>query len=165
MDEQLKSNLTSSKHWIRLLYMLLFVLALYVASVVMSVLIFVQFLFALITGNNNYQLRKFGDALSIYIFDTLQFLIYNSENKPFPFADWPESKATETAEDAQAEAPGAEPDSASNAKPKATPRKKASPRKKATAKKPAKETDSEPPAEEGNGDSSENKTPDDKSES
>jgi len=92
MDEQLKSNLTSSKHWIRLLFMILFALALQVASIVMTVLVVVQFLFALITGNDNTQLRKFGDSLSIFIFDTLQFLIYNSEDKPFPFADWPESK-------------------------------------------------------------------------
>lgn len=92
MDEQLKSNLTSSKHWIRLLFMILFALALQVASIVMTALVVVQFLFALITGNDNQQLRKFGDSLSIFIFDTLQFLIYNSEEKPFPFSDWPESK-------------------------------------------------------------------------
>lgn len=92
MDEQLKSNLTSSKHWIRLLFMILFALALQVASIVMTALVVVQFLFALITGNDNSQLRKFGDSLSIFIFDTLQFLIYNSEDKPFPFSDWPESK-------------------------------------------------------------------------
>src|SRR5690606_6021877 len=57
------------------------------------------FLFALITGNDNRQLRKFGDSLSIFIFDTLQFLIYNSEEKPFPFADWPESKVDSSSVD------------------------------------------------------------------
>ena len=92
MDEQLKSNLTSSRHWLRLVYMILFAVFLQVASLVMSVLVVVQFLFALITGNDNINLRKFGDSLSIYIFSVLQFLIYNSEQKSFPFADWPESK-------------------------------------------------------------------------
>ncbi len=91
MDEQLKSNLTSGRHWMRLIYMILFAVFLQVASVVMTVLVVVQFLFALITGADNINLRKFGDSLSIYIFSVLQFLIYNSEEKPFPFADWPES--------------------------------------------------------------------------
>lgn len=91
MDEQLKSNLTSGKHWMRLIYMVLFAIFLQLASVVMTVLVVVQFLFALITGSDNINLRKFGDSLSIYIFSVLQFLIYNSEEKPFPFSDWPES--------------------------------------------------------------------------
>ena len=99
MDEQLKSNLTSSTHWLRLVYMILFAIFLQVASVVMTVLVVVQFLFALVTGNDNTNLRKFGDALSMYIFSVLQFLIYNSEQKPFPFSDWPESKVSTETED------------------------------------------------------------------
>lgn len=91
MDERLKSNLTSGKHWLRLVYMILFAVFLQVASLVMTVLVVVQFLFALITGADNVNLRKFGDSLSCYIFSVLQFLIYNSNAKPFPFADWPES--------------------------------------------------------------------------
>ena len=125
MDEQLKSNLTSSKHWIRLLFMILFALALQVASIVMTVLVVVQFLFALITGNDNLQLRKFGDALSIFIFDTLQFLIYKSEEKPFPFADWPDSKVVTDTGTSSADKAESAP-----AKPKKAPAKR-----KPTAKK------------------------------
>ena len=99
MDEQLKSNLTSSTHWLRLVYMILFALFLQVASVVMTVLVVVQFLFALVTGNDNTNLRKFGDSLSMYIFSVLQFLIYNSEQKPFPFSDWPESQVSTDSDD------------------------------------------------------------------
>ncbi len=92
MDNQLKSNLTSSKHWIRLVYMVLFALFLQVASVVMWALVVVQFLFALITGSDNTNLRKFGDSLSKYIYHALRFLTYNSEEKPYPFSDWPEAQ-------------------------------------------------------------------------
>jgi len=125
MDEQLKSNLTSSKHWIRLFFMILFALALQVASIVMTALVVVQFLFALIAGNDNVQLRKFGDSLSIFIFDTLQFLIYNSEEKPFPFADWPESKVVAGAEVKVDDAEKVE-----DAPKKTAPKRKASPKKK-----------------------------------
>ena len=88
-NEQIKSNLTSSKHWLRLLFMLVFAAVLQVASIIMWVLVIAQFIFSLITGEDNLQLRKFGHSLSVYIFDTLKFLTYASEEKPFPFADWP----------------------------------------------------------------------------
>lgn len=91
MDQQLKSNLTSSKHWIRLVYMLLFAFFLYVASFVVGILVIVQFLFALITGVDNRKLRELGGSLTIYIKRVLLFLTFNSESKPFPFADWPEA--------------------------------------------------------------------------
>lgn len=95
MDEQLKTNLLSSKHWLRLLYMLLFALCLQLAGLVMWVLVGLQFLFALVSGQDNPKLRAFGDSLSRYIYDTLQFVSYNSESKPFPFSDWPEIREKE----------------------------------------------------------------------
>lgn len=88
-NEHIKSNLTSSKHWLRLVFMLLFAAILHVASFVMWVLVIAQFIFSLVTGEDNANLRKFGHSLSIYIFATLKFLTYASEEKPFPFADWP----------------------------------------------------------------------------
>lgn len=88
-NEHIKSNLTSSKHWLRLIFMLVFAAVLQIASIVMWVLVIAQFIFSLITGEDNINLRKFGHSLSIYIFDTLKFLTYASEEKPFPFADWP----------------------------------------------------------------------------
>lgn len=90
MDEQLKSNVTSGKHWLRLVYMVVFAICLQVASFVMGVLVVLQFLFALIKGEDNDHLRQFGSSLAKYIYESLQFLTYNSEEKPFPFADWPE---------------------------------------------------------------------------
>lgn len=95
MDQQLKSNLTSSKHWFRLLFMLFFAVCLQVAFIVMTVVVCVQFLFALISGEDNLQLRKFGDSLSQFIYQSFQFLTYNSEEKPFPFTDWPQSEVEE----------------------------------------------------------------------
>lgn len=88
-NEQLKSNLTSSKHWLRLIFMLLFAAVLQLASLVMWILVIVQFFFSLITGEDNQHLRRFGHSLSTYIYDVLKFLCYSSEEKPFPFADWP----------------------------------------------------------------------------
>lgn len=93
MDEQLKSNLTSRRNWVRLLFMVLFAVLLQVAFVVMWALVAVQFLWALITGSDNDKLRRFGHTLATYIFDALRFLTYNTESKPFPFSDWPDMPA------------------------------------------------------------------------
>ncbi|BFM20378.1 DUF4389 domain-containing protein [Gilvimarinus japonicus] len=89
-NETIKSNITSADHWIRLVFMILFAFILYVAAFVVGVLVLVQFLFALITGSDNSNLRQLGDSLTQYIAQTLRFLTYNSDDKPFPFADWPE---------------------------------------------------------------------------
>ncbi len=90
-NEELKSNLLSPARWIRLAYMVLFAIILYVVSFIMALVVVLQFVISLITGKNNLQLRRFGYSLSTYIYQTLQFLTYNSEEKPFPFADWPDA--------------------------------------------------------------------------
>lgn len=127
-SEELKGNLTSSKHWLRLLFMVMFAVILYVAAIVMSFLVVLQFLFSLFSGKDNRKLREFGQSLAVYIHHTLRFLTYNSEQKPFPFDDWP---STEEPEPAKARS------SASRAKPASqTPSSKA--KSKARAKTTAK---------------------------
>jgi len=91
VDQQLKSNLMSGKHWVRLVYMVFFAVCMQAAGFVMWVLVVLQFLFSLITGASNLNLRTFGQSLSKYIFESLQFLTYNSEEKPFPFSEWPKA--------------------------------------------------------------------------
>lgn len=93
MDEQIKSNLLSSKHWLRLVFMLLFAGLLQLAILVMWFVVTLQFVFSLITGKDNSKLRDFGHGLSTFIYQSLQFLSYNSDEKPFPFNDWPEPPA------------------------------------------------------------------------
>lgn len=130
MDEQLKSNLTSRRNWMRLLFMVLFAVMLQVAFLVMWALVAVQFLWALITGSDNDKLRRFGESLATYIFEALRFLTYNTEQKPFPFADWPEVPAKHGGTVA-----GAKSQSKSSAMTSTTTAKKPSPRPKKT--KPA----------------------------
>lgn len=91
-NEELKQNLTSSNQWMRLLYMVLFAVLLEIAGFVMLAVVIAQFLFAIVSGGANDNLRRLGDQIASYIYQTLQFLIYNSEEKPFPFSEWPESE-------------------------------------------------------------------------
>jgi len=99
--EKLKENITSSGNWIRLLYMLLFGVMLHIAGLVMWVLSALQFLFALFTGKDNHNLRSLGGSIAVFVHQGLDFVCYNTEKKPFPFAAWPDSSYdTQDVEDA-----------------------------------------------------------------
>lgn len=106
-NEELKSNLLSSRHWLRLVFMILFAALLQVAGIIMWVLVLLQFVFSLVTGQDNVNLRRFGFSLSTYIYQALQFLTYNSEEKPFPFADWPSENERPIVEEVVVEKPRA----------------------------------------------------------
>lgn len=71
--------------------MLLFALIYSVAEVVVFVVILLQFFFVLFAGHQNSRLREFGDSLSIFVYQIISYWTYNSEERPFPFAQWPGS--------------------------------------------------------------------------
>ncbi len=79
----------SSATWQRGLFMLICAFLYNVAEVVVVAVAILQFLFKLVTGEENLQLKLFGRSLSIFFFQTMQFLTFNSEEKPFPFSPWP----------------------------------------------------------------------------
>lgn len=130
MDEELKQNLTAAETWIRGLFILLFAFFLVIARIVTSAVVVIQFLFTVFSGQTNKNLKNFGGSLSRYIYQCLLFITYNSNDKPFPFDEWPEPVVLKEVDEA-AEIESAE-------KPKAAPKKKASAKKKSTAKKAAK---------------------------
>jgi len=94
--EQLKENVQSPSIWLRLVYMLVFVFAVYISMMVFWCVVIVQFLFALITGERNPNIAKFSDVLCQYITQCLSFLGFVTEDKPFPFDDFPESRLSDT---------------------------------------------------------------------
>lgn len=135
--EDIVGHLRQPAAWIRVVFMLAFAVFLYlVIAPVILVLMVVQALFAVITGEENQNLRFLGSALTVYVSQILEFVTYNSETKPFPFSDFP--GAAEPAE-AQAQARN---DAADRADEQLTaapaPRKKAV--KKAASKKTVKKT-------------------------
>ena len=98
-NRSLVNNLLSIDQWVRFAFMVLFMIVLSVVGYVIGLLVIVQFVFVLITGQDNQKLRNLGSSFSIYISQILQFLTYNSEDKPFPFADWPEAAESDKPED------------------------------------------------------------------
>jgi hypothetical protein len=89
MEHEFKENLKQKKTWLRGLYMLLFAIFYSVAEIVIFVVVVFQFLLALFTAQTNARLVLFGKSLSTYVYQVLLYLTFNSEDKPFPFGEWP----------------------------------------------------------------------------
>lgn len=79
---------TTNHIWIRGLYMLLFLLIVGLAKGIVFAVAVVQFILVAVNDTANEPLRKFGQGLSTYLYDINQFLVFNTEHKPFPFDDW-----------------------------------------------------------------------------
>ena len=90
LADDIVDNLSRPAHWIRIAYMIALLVAVYIASIVVAVVVLAQALFTLLTGNANPNLRSFGSSMGIYVKQILDFLTYNTEEKPFPFAPFPE---------------------------------------------------------------------------
>ena len=95
--------------WVRFAYMALYTVLLLAARLVISILVLVQFLFVLLSGKDNENLRNLGQGLGKWVYQTIMFLTFNTENKPFPFDEWPlidpsegyEVRSAETVDDAE----------------------------------------------------------------
>jgi len=69
--------------------MLLFVVAYGVAEILLLVTAVFQFLCRLVTGKTVERLLIFGENLSRYFYQIIRYMTFNTEEKPFPFSDWP----------------------------------------------------------------------------
>ena len=87
-----KQNVKSDAFWLRTLFMVLFFLVYRVIDVVLLLLTVVQWGFRLVTGEPNPALRQFGDSLGVYTQQIIHYLTGVSDEKPYPFMDWPDSK-------------------------------------------------------------------------
>ena len=95
MDENIIKNLKSESRWLRLVFMVLFALVGFLAVNFVWVLSVIQVVHGFIKGEGNARLLHFTDGLNQFIYQVAQFLTYNSDDKPYPFSDWPEPSDTE----------------------------------------------------------------------
>ncbi|MFA6409139.1 MAG: DUF4389 domain-containing protein [Gammaproteobacteria bacterium] len=89
MDQKLKEKLSAQCKWLRLLYMVFFLIVAVIVKFIMWFLTAFQFLIVLFTDHPNKVLLEFSEGLSIYIAQIFRFLTYNTDSKPFPFTSWP----------------------------------------------------------------------------
>ncbi len=105
MSDDVKTHVKDMQTWMRLPFMLLFGIIYWVVEIILIAVILFQFLFKLFSGNTNDRALSLGGQLSTFVYQMLNFLTFNTEERPYPFSDWPSAKA----EDKSAEEPVAEP--------------------------------------------------------
>jgi len=94
MSNDQKSRIGDPELWIRLLYMIVFALLSGLARLLICAIALLQFLAVLISGADNRALRDFSASLTDWVWLCFRFITFDSEEKPFPFADWPAPGAT-----------------------------------------------------------------------
>ncbi len=90
MEQETKANLGQRSTWMRLVYMILFVVVFNIVEVVAGVVVVVQFLSKLISGRVNEQLRGLGQKLGAYLYEIVAFLTFHTDDMPYPFSPWPD---------------------------------------------------------------------------
>lgn len=95
-NETVSENVKSKYQWVRLLYMILFVIIFEVTAFVALWIVIFQFISALFTGKPMARLQEVGHSVGVFMQQIVWFLTYNSDEKPFPFGDWPPAKKTTT---------------------------------------------------------------------
>lgn len=99
--DEVVDNLKEPNSWIRLVFMIVFGVLLYlIIAPVILIIVIAQTLFALFTGSPNPNLKDFSNALGQYISQILKFLLYGVEDKPFPFTDFPRVKDDDSGDSA-----------------------------------------------------------------
>jgi hypothetical protein len=95
MDPELKENLTAQETWIRGLFLLIFAFIMGVTKVVTGAVVVLQFLFTVFSGEVNTNLQQFGASLSRFTYQIMLYVTYNTDEKPFPFKEWPSESQAE----------------------------------------------------------------------
>ena len=103
-ENDLADHLTSRSSWLRLLFMVLFVVLWSITRFVVFAVVVLQVLFLLFGGQRNERLAGFGASLAVYSYELVAYLTFASEEQPFPFSDWPDGSISSTDEGAEQQA-------------------------------------------------------------
>ncbi len=86
---QLKDRLFSRQLWLRIVYMIIFYIVSRVIAWMIGLCAILQTISRLFTGNLMTPVWDFSANLNAYMMQLIEYLTYRSEEKPFPFMDWP----------------------------------------------------------------------------
>ena len=75
---------------IKILYLILFYLIYRITDLVLLAVMLIQIGLNIFSGEPSDSIKMFGKSLGAYLQQISEFLSYASEEKPFPFSDWPE---------------------------------------------------------------------------
>ena len=79
----------------RIVYILLFCVVFSFTDILLFLIALLQSIKYVVTGESSATLKDFGTRLGVYLKQIADFVSFSSDEKPFPFSDWPESSAVE----------------------------------------------------------------------
>ncbi len=85
----IKENVKNPDVWLRGLFIVIFGVILYFVFGLIWLLVFFQFVSKVVTGNLIKELTGFSTSLVRYAFQILNYITFQSEERPFPFSPWP----------------------------------------------------------------------------
>tara|TARA_B100000886_G_scaffold213948_1_gene148329 strand:+ start:278 stop:598 length:321 start_codon:yes stop_codon:yes gene_type:complete len=80
-----KDEILKSSKWIRFIFMVLYAFAMNFVLPICIGLAFIQFLFVLFTSQPNSSISTVNSYIIEFFVDSLAFLLFKTEDKPFPF--------------------------------------------------------------------------------
>jgi len=83
---------------IKVLYLFLFYMIYGLTDLVLMAITIIQTLLNLFTGEPSESLKSAGRSLGVYVKQISEYLSYASEQKPYPFSDWPQVEALDEKE-------------------------------------------------------------------
>jgi len=93
---------------LRILWMVIFSVVWQLATMLLGAIVVLQLVYRLFYGAPNAGMLGFGDSISQYLAQIGRFGTFNTDEKPWPFADWPTAQAPQ-GEAAHSIAPAAHP--------------------------------------------------------
>lgn len=74
---------------LRIIYVALFYFVFALSEFLVIFIAIFQSLYVLIAGEPQQDVRRFGGTLGRYVDSIISYISWNSNEKPFPFSDWP----------------------------------------------------------------------------
>lgn len=90
-----KQELERESILLRILWMVVFLIVWQLAELLLGAVVLLQLGYRLFYGAPNASLLSFGDSLSQYLAQIGRFGTFNTDEKPWPFADWPKPRAAD----------------------------------------------------------------------
>jgi len=99
MNEINKDELLELKKWKRFFFMIIYSFAINAVVNILIILAILQSLFYLFSSKTNNQLKSANNWLQGFFNDSLNFLSFNTDSKPWPFND--KSEVSNSSEDSE----------------------------------------------------------------
>lgn len=87
-----KTNVKNVDTWLRGLFIIVYAVISYVLFWIIWLVVIFQFVMKVLTANLNPNVMNFSGGLTRYAFQILEYVTFQSEERPWPIGPWPAGK-------------------------------------------------------------------------